>query len=425
MEPASTQNLLSRIEELESRLEESEQLIEAIKAGEVDAFALRRNNKSEIYTLQTGDYAYRILVENFGEGALNLTEDGLIVYTNTYFHELVNLAYEKTIGSYVFQFIHPDSTEKFNMLFKQGLAGQSKGEINLIAKDEVIPVYVSLTSLYPTLPTVGMIVTDFTEKKKREEVILQYQRELEAKNLELAQSNTELESFTYIASHDLQEPLRKIQTFSKLILEREHDHLPDTAKEYFRRITKASERMQKLIIALLNYSRMSTAERVFVPTDLNRTLNEVKNNLREMVEETHATIESSPLPTLSVVPLQINQLFSNILINCIKYRKPGAAPMISISANLINADELPLKGSSLYEKFWRVIISDSGIGFDQKYAELIFELFQRLHGNKEFEGTGIGLAICKRIVQNHDGIITAEGRPGDGATFNIYLPERK
>ena len=99
--------------------------------------------------------------------------------------------------------------------------------------------------------------------------------------------------------------------------------------------------------------------------------------------------------------------------------------MISISANLINADELPLKGSSLYEKFWRVIISDSGIGFDQKYAELIFELFQRLHGNKEFEGTGIGLAICKRIVQNHDGIITAEGRPGDGATFNIYLPERK
>jgi len=169
MEIDSTESLLLRIEELENRLAESEQLIDAIKAGEVDAFAFRTNNKSEIFTLQSGDYAYRVLVENFSEGALNLSEDGLIVYTNNYFHKLLALPYEKVIGNSVFHFIHSSSIGTFNDLFKSGLAvGQSKGEINLSAGEKIIPVYVSLTSLHPTLPTVGMIVTDLTEKKRNE-----------------------------------------------------------------------------------------------------------------------------------------------------------------------------------------------------------------------------------------------------------------
>ncbi|HEX2682456.1 MAG TPA: PAS domain S-box protein, partial [Ferruginibacter sp.] len=185
MADRTTEELLAEIDALKNRLTDAEQLIEAIKAGEVDAFAFTKSDRMEIFTLESGDYAYRILVENFREGALNLSEEGLIVYTNTYFHELLGLPYDKVISSSVFDLIHPSSKNDFNDLFKKGLAGQSKGEINLAAVDRVIPVYISLTSLYPTLPTVGMIVTDLSEKKEHENI-------LEERNVELKKVNKEL-----------------------------------------------------------------------------------------------------------------------------------------------------------------------------------------------------------------------------------------
>jgi PAS domain S-box-containing protein len=425
MKNPSTKSLLSRIEELESRLGESEQLIEAIKAGEVDAFAVNKDNKSEVFTLQTGDYAYRILIENFGEGALNLTEDGLIVYTNTYFYNLVNLTYEKAVGTYFSTLLHPDSKEKFKELFRKGIAGQSKGEINLQVNDQIIPVYVSLTSLYPTLPTVGVIVTDLTEKKKQEEVILNYQKNLEHKNIELLQSNAELASFSYMASHDLQEPLRKIQTFSSRILEKEKDELSPVAQDYFQRIIGASEGMQNLITALLDYSRMNTSQMLFEPTNLNKVLEDVKNNLNVLVEETHAVIESAPLPVVRAVPHQVNQLMTNLIMNAIKYRQPQMAPRININVSVVEPDDIEMGNNLPKKKYFKISISDNGIGFDQRYAKKIFEIFQRLHNKTEFEGTGIGLAICKKIAHNHGGMIEAESKKGVGSTFHIYLPYLK
>jgi PAS domain S-box-containing protein len=422
MEVKSTEELLLRIEELENRLAESEQLIEAIKAGEVDAFAINTDNEPEVYTLQSGDYAYRILIEKFGEGALNLSEDGLIVYTNTYFFELINLSYESVVGSFFIDFIHEESKKTFNDLFEQALNGNSKGEINLSVNGKIIPVYISLTSLQPRLATVGIIITDLTEKKKNEEIILKYQEDLEAKNLELSQSNTELASFTYIASHDLQEPLRKIQTFSNRILDKEYENFSPGIRSYFQRITAASERMQNLITALLNYSRANTYEVDFIQTDLNIVIEEVKNNLRELIEENNVTIETSDLPVLNIVPLQFNQLFSNIIMNAIKYRKQGINPLIKINAEIIPASEIQMHETFANNKYWKIKISDNGIGFDQQYATQIFELFQRLHGRGEYEGTGVGLAICKKIVQIHHGFIEAIGQPGTGSTFNIYLP---
>ena len=175
MTAQAEKDLLLRIEELENRLAESEQLIEAIKAGEVDAFALNKNNQPEIFTLQSGDFAYRVLVENFGEGAVTLSEDGLIVYTNGYFHNLLKLSYERVIASSIFDFIHPDSKETFQKLFRAGFSGKSKGEVNLFDGTTTIPVCMSMTSLQPSLPSVGVIITDLTEKKKRE-------RDLEEKN---------------------------------------------------------------------------------------------------------------------------------------------------------------------------------------------------------------------------------------------------
>ena len=176
METLSSEKLLLRIEELENRLAEANQLIEAIKAGEVDALALtNNNNKPEDFTLKSGDYIYRVLVENFSEGALNLSEDGLILYGNKSFHETLELSHEKVIGQNIAQFIHPNSKDTFNELFKEGLAGQSKGEINLIVGKKSYSVHVSFTSLNPILPTVGMIVTNLTEKNEAKKI-------LEAKN---------------------------------------------------------------------------------------------------------------------------------------------------------------------------------------------------------------------------------------------------
>jgi PAS domain S-box-containing protein len=252
MPEESVNNLLVKIRDLEERLSEANQLIQAIQEGEVDAFAIRKNNTPEIYTLQSGDYAYRVLIEKFGEGALNLTEEGLIVYSNTYFFELLGLPYEKVIGSFIFEMVSEASQKAFRELFAASLTGNSKGEIIFSIDGRSIPVYVSLTSLQPNLPTVGMIITDLTEKKRHEEVIAHYNLQLAAKNQELENQNGELASFTYVASHDLQEPLRKIQTFSSRILEKEEDRFSAEGRDYFVRMRGAAARMQRLIEALLS-----------------------------------------------------------------------------------------------------------------------------------------------------------------------------
>lgn len=421
MEHELTQTMSSRIEELELKLAEAEQLIEAIKAGEVDAFAILNNNNHEVYTLQSGDYAYRVLIEKFGEGALNLTEDGLIVYTNVYFCNFVGLPYEKVVGTSIFQYIDETSQEEFKSLFATSLNKNAKGEIYLRIKEALIPVYVSLTSLQPHLPTIGMIVTDLTEKKNMEMERLQNEKLLAEKNIELQNQNAELASFSYIASHDLQEPLRKIQAFSSRILQKEGQLLSESGRDYFARIVDSASRMQKLIEALLNYSRTNTVDIILEPTDLNVVLEDVIRDLKEEIDANNVIIESEPLPTVNIFPLQFHQLFCNIITNSIKYRAPGAQPKIRITQNLVDAtdvDEKAIKDT----KYWKISFRDNGIGFEPQHGERIFDLFQRLHSRDEYEGTGIGLAICKKIMQNHHGFIKAEGDPNDGSIFHIYIP---
>ncbi len=409
MQTEYQEDLLLKIEDLESRLAESEQLIEAIKAGEVDAFALNTNNVPEIYTLQSGDYAYRILIEEFGEGAVNLTEDALIVYTNTYFFELLQVKYQNVIGRPVYDFIEPACVQTFKILFEKALLGRSKGEINLLVNGNTIPVYVSLTSLQPKLPTVGMIITDQSERKEHEAIINRYQRDLENKNLQLEQSNTELDSFTYIASHDLQEPLRKIQTFCQRIIETAENHFSPTTNDYFQRVLNASKRMQHMINSLLDYSRVNSMTAEKIPTDLNDIFDEIISDQMEWMGNKRFDITVEHLPSIMAIPDQMKQLFSNLLSNALKYQNAAIPLKVKVQ-------------SSQENEYWKITLSDNGIGFDPQYAERIFELFQRLHSRFEYEGTGIGLAICKKIVQNHSGHIKAIGMPGTGAAFEIYLP---
>lgn len=422
MEHQSISDLLAKIEDLETRLTESDQLIEAIKAGEVDAFALKKYNQSEIFTLQSGDFAYRILVENFNEGALNLSEEGLIVYTNSYFHNLLDLPYEKVIAHSVFQFVHPGSKELFLDLLTKGLKGQSKGEINLSAEGRIIPVYISLTSLYPTLNTVGMIVTDLSEKKRQENLVQQKNLELEDRNQQLIKSNMELDSFSYVASHDLQEPLRKIRIFTSRILEEEQKVLSESGKEMFNRMQLAAKRMQILIDDLLAYSKTNTNERKFKKIHLNKLIDEIREDLQEELIEKNAIIEYGKLCYLKVLPFQFRQLLLNLICNSLKFSKPDHHTFINITANMTSAFELKGSRFPANTKICHLTITDNGIGFDPVYNEKIFELFQRLHGKDQYSGTGIGLSIVKRIVENHNGIITARGELNKGATFDMYIP---
>lgn len=421
MEKSTPDNLLMKIEDLEQKLSEAEQLIEAIKAGEVDAFAIIHNNSHEVYTLQSGDYAYRVLVEKFSEGALNLTEEGLIVYTNTYFCDFLGLPYEKVVGTNIFNYIADDSIEFFKNLFSAARTSNEKGEINLAINGLTIPVYVSLTSLQPTLASIGLIITDLTEKKGMELERQHNEVVLAAKNLELQNQNAELASFSYIASHDLQEPLRKIQAFISRILEKETSMLSDSGLDYFKRITESASRMQKLIEALLNYSRINTTEIVLENTDLNLVLNDVKWDLREEIENNNVSIESEDLPTLNIFPMQFHQLFANVISNAIKYAKKDVKPHIKITKEIVAAKELDGNGVP-GTTYWKFSISDNGIGFESEHEKKIFDLFQRLHTKEDYEGTGIGLAICKKIMHNLHGHINAEGKPGEGATFNIFIP---
>jgi PAS domain S-box-containing protein len=245
---------------------------------------------------------------------------------------------------------------------------------------------------------------------------------LAAKNLELERNNEELESFSYITSHDLQEPLRKIRSFSNLILSNDKENLLGKSADYFTRIVNAAERMQNLIEALLSYSNANKSAIRFLRTDLNELLAEVQDNFREKLLERNGRIESSTLPILNVIQLQFLQLFTNIIGNAIKYAKKDVPLLIKITTKKITVEEGEEDATIPKGKYYEISIADNGIGFEQEYAHKIFELFQRLHGRTEYTGTGIGLAICKKIMNNHNGFITASGTVGVGAVFNLYLP---
>lgn len=274
---------------------------------------------------------------------------------------------------------------------------------------------------------VGIIFNNVTERKKIErekEAFKQLLEEqvkertarldeskqlLEDKNEELAKMNKELESFTYIASHDLQEPLRKIQTFLTLIKQRGSN--PETVRAYMDKISLSAERMSALIFDVLSYSKLASEEQ-YIPTDLNEVINTVLSDYDLAVSEKNAVIEKDILPIINAVPSQMHQLFSNLISNALKYS--GADPFIEIKyATVISPEGLPQA---------EITVKDNGIGFDDQYSEQIFKLFQRLHGRSEYNGTGIGLSICKKIVDQHHGTISAKSNIGKGAAFTVLLP---
>jgi signal transduction histidine kinase/CHASE3 domain sensor protein len=247
--------------------------------------------------------------------------------------------------------------------------------------------------------------------------------ELEENNKELKYINTELESFNNIVSHDLQEPLRKIQMFISRLEEKEFDVLSQQGRDYFSKVRVAANRMQTLLIDLVDYSRTVKGDKVFVETDLNKIIAETLLDLSINVEEKNAVIQIGKLPTIKAIPFQIKQLFINLVSNSLNYSQETQIPKISITSEIITEEEASEYKIINKEDYYKIVVADNGIGFKQEYAEKIFLLFKRLETDPKYSGTGLGLAICSRIVDNHNGFIWAKSQPNEGAKFSIFLPK--
>ncbi len=266
------------------------------------------------------------------------------------------------------------------------------------------------------------VTHDLTEKKAADDRLKINAEQLELKNKELVKINTELQSFAYVSSHDLQEPLRKIQTFAARILEKEEEALSEQGKDYFMRMQMAAKRMQTLIEDLLAYSRTNTNDRVYKKVHVKDIVQEVQNDFKELLAEKNVTIETDDLCELNVIHFQFRQLIHNLVGNSIKFAHPDRPPLIQFHCKFADASEFNVPSLDPDKKYCRLSVEDNGIGFEQEYSERIFEVFQRLHGKDEYKGTGIGLAIVKKIVENHNGVIIATGVPDCGARFDIYIP---
>jgi hypothetical protein len=249
------------------------------------------------------------------------------------------------------------------------------------------------------------------------------QKILENKVRELDRSNKELEEFAYIASHDLQEPLRKITSFSERLKEKLPKDLEPDIQLYLNRMLAATDNMRRLIDNLLEFSRTSRTTEPFVKTDLNEIIAQVKADLELKVEETNTEIITEKLPVIDAIPIQMRQLFTNLFTNSIKFKQPDKHPYIKITCRLLDENEKDEYHVRNDGNIYQLSVTDKGIGFEQEFALRIFQIFQRLHGKAEYPGSGIGLAICKKIVENHRGQIFARSEPGEGAEFVIIIPE--
>ena len=361
------------------------------------------------------------------------------IHTGKY--SFINEAVEKLLGypaakimqegvAFLSTLVHPDDVQ--TMMEKNGKALEDANKLGHNGDEPIVEFKYRVRNsdgMYRWMHTYGTIFerneeglvesvlnisVDITEQEVAEQ-------ELYQKNLQLQQSNTSLEEYAYITSHDLKEPLRKIATFSDRILMTQKDVLHEEGKQYLTKIIESSRRMQKMINDLLSVSTI-LGNKSYETVSLNTLVDEALQSLDHKIEEQGAIVDTEPLPTVSVVPSQFRQLFQNLVNNSLKFAREGVPSHITIGYKFLTSKAVAHLDLKRTNKYLQIELQDNGIGFDNQYADKIFAIFQRLHGVADYEGTGIGLAVCKKIVENHEGIIYAQGIQNQGATFTIIIP---
>jgi light-regulated signal transduction histidine kinase (bacteriophytochrome) len=328
----------------------------------------------------------------------------IFITANNYGDENMYKGYKAGAVDYIYKPINPDVLRaKVSVLIDL-----YKKNIQLLAQEK------KLVAINRSLEL------EIQERMASEEKVKQLNKQLLENIASLEQANKDLDRFAFMASHDLQEPLRKIRTFSDRLFVKYKEQLDDDGKSNLVRIQKAAERMQNLITDILTFSKLSSEKVDFVDSDLNKIVGDVLADMDEEMKQRHAQVELATLPNLRVNPGLMKPLFQNLIGNAMKYSKKDVTPKIKIKADLSHKEN-HINGQPT-KRYCRIFIEDNGIGFDQRYAEEIFGMFKRLHRNSEFEGTGIGLALCKKIVEQHNGYISARSKVGEGSTFIISLP---
>jgi PAS domain S-box-containing protein len=376
--------------------------------------ASTQESQESLAALRQSEELFRLLVDGITDYAIYMLDpSGKVVSWNRGAQRLKGYSTEEILGKDVSVFFDPEDIAAGKPqaeLARAANDGRTEEEAWRVRKDgSRFRAHVTVTALHDgagNLRGFAKVTRDVTARQAADDKLRAYARKLE-------RSNRELETFASVASHDLQEPLRKIRSFGDRLMSKYAERLDPTARDYLERMCAAAARMQELIENLLTFSRVTTRAQPFALVDLGAIAREALSDLESRVAQTAGHIELGALPVLYADATQMRQLFQNLLGNALKFHRAGVPPVVRAGSKSQPGER------------WEMWVEDNGIGFEPQYAERIFGLFQRLHGRSEFEGTGIGLAICRKIVERHHGTIVATGVPGAGARFTLTLPYRQ
>jgi len=373
--------------------------------------SLSRLIMSQLELRRSSQYAQFLAdVVNFTDDAvITNTVEGIITSWNPAAANLLGYREAEAVGQSMSMLFPAEDLGQAGEQLRQGTAVNNFETVCVCRDGRLLDVSATLSLLRDEAGIVtgaAIILRDITEYKR----VLQ---KLQGLTQQLQESNQELEQYAYVCSHDLQEPLRKITAFGDRLKASCQDGLDEKSQDYLERMLSAANRAQVLINDLLAFSRVTTKVQSFEPVDLSEILEGVLSDLEIRIEQTGATVEVDPLPIVMADSLQMRQLLQNLVGNALKFRQEGVAPIVQVRSQIY-----PHNGQDWCE----IQVIDNGIGFEQKYADRIFLLFQRLHGRSSYEGTGIGLAICRKIVELHGGLLTVQSQPDQGATFRFNLP---
>ncbi|MFP4598764.1 MAG: sensor histidine kinase [Persicimonas sp.] len=375
-------------------------------------------------SLRVSEAAFSGIVDLSADAIISIDIDQCICQFNQGAEEIFGYTADEAIGQPLSMLLPADARDghhahvrSFSTTGKPSKRMGERGQIYGMRKNgEIFPAAASISKqriddewLFTA------VLRDVSEERQAEQ-------KLQRANIELARSNDELEKFAAVASHDLQEPLRKIQAFGGRLAHKYATELPERGQDYLDRMQRAAGRMSGLIEDLLSFSRVTSRAQPFEPVDLSEIVEQTLADLELSIERTNGQVDVGDLPCIDADATQIGMVFQNLIGNALKFHREGVAPVVQVTAERLPADEAPGNDEDCDSEWYQIVVEDNGIGFDEKYLDRIFDVFQRLHGRGTYEGTGVGLAIVRKIVERHGGTVTAQSSPGEGARFCLTLP---